>query len=290
MFSTLTERGAAATLDALSLGASDYVTKPANVGSVTASIQRIKEELLPRVKALGARRTSPTAAPASAAALRPGGPPVMHTAPAPPLSGFRSGGVDVVAIGSSTGGPNALADLIGALRPDWSVPIVITQHMPPMFTRLLAERLNNLGPLTVREAEPGMLVQAGHVYLAPGDFHMAVKRRGLGVEIALNQGPHEHSCRPAVDVLFRSVAQVYGAATLAVVLTGMGSDGLLGCEGIRAAGGRVLTQDEASSVVWGMPGFVTRAGLAYKTLPLDAIAAELGLTVKPELTAVKRPA
>jgi len=293
MFSTLTERGAEATLDALSLGASDYVTKPANVGSVTASIQRIKEQLLPRVKALGAKQAGlvmPAAAAAVPAFVRPTPAPVPAAAPPLRLPVTRPRGVDVLAIGCSTGGPNALAHVIGALRPDWSVPIVVTQHMPPMFTRLLAERLNNLGPLTVVEATAGMRVQPNHVYVAPGDFHMAVRRRGAGVEIALNQDAPEHSCRPAVDVLFRSVADVYGAGTLAVVLTGMGSDGLRGCESIHACGGRILTQDEASSVVWGMPGFVTRAGLACKTVPLDAIAAELALMVKPDVTVAKRPA
>lgn len=273
MFSTLTERGAAETLEALSLGASDYVTKPANVGSVALAQQRIRDELIPKVKAL-CRVAPPPApvaeprrvtAPATAPAPRP------TVAPTPASGGL----IEIVTIGVSTGGPNALAVLLPLLPANFPVPIVLVQHMPPMFTRLLAERLNTQSAITVVEAAGGEAIQPGTAYVAPGNFHLVLQRRGTSVVTALNQLPPENSCRPAVDPLFRSVAQIYGAATLGVVLTGMGQDGLRGSEDILAAGGKVLAQDEASSVVWGMPGFVVKAGLADRVLPLADIAVEV---------------
>jgi two-component system chemotaxis response regulator CheB len=304
MFSTLTERGAAATLDALALGASDYVTKPANVGSVTAAIAKIREELVPKVRALAgvpppggapaARPPAPSASPAPAAAPGAAGgrtPGTMTWASAALASGGARPGQafattpaaarigaerpSIVAIGVSTGGPNALAALLPALPGDLPVPVVIVQHMPPMFTRLLAERLHTQSKLTVVEGQAGMALQAGTVYIAPGDFHMELQASGASVLLRLVQTPPENSCRPAVDVLFRSVARTYGARVLGVILTGMGQDGLRGCETIHEAGGRVVVQDEATSIVWGMPGFVARAGLAEKVLPLDTIAAEI---------------
>jgi two-component system chemotaxis response regulator CheB len=181
----------------------------------------------------------------------------------------------VVAIGTSTGGPNALADVFAGLPADFPVPVVIVQHMPPMFTRLLAERLSVQSGLVVEEGRAGGVLRPGHVWLAPGDFHMAVARDGAQVRVRVDQGPPENSCRPAADVLFRSVAQVYGSAALAVVLTGMGQDGLRGCEAVRATGGQVIAQDEPTSVVWGMPGFVARAGLADRVLPLGLVAPEI---------------
>jgi two-component system chemotaxis response regulator CheB len=263
MFSTLTERGAISTLDALAAGASDYVTKPANVGSVTAGLDAVRRALIPKIKALAGRAPSPgrvfpspAAAPASAGA-------------------GRGAAVEIVAIGVSTGGPNALAAVLPALSSTLPVPIVIVQHMPPMFTRLLAERLDAQSALTVVEGRAGMPLRPGHVYVAPGDFHMTVHRQGFEVVIALNQQPPENSCRPAVDVLFRSVAATYRSGALGVVLTGMGQDGLRGSELIHEAGGQVIVQDEASSVVWGMPGFVARAGLASRVLPLNAIADDI---------------
>lgn len=281
MFSTLTERGGAATLEALSLGASDYVTKPANVGSVALAQQRIRDELIPKVKALCPRRPVPGAVPATPApvAARSVVAHIDSARPAarPPVVGPSSAGgaVDIITIGVSTGGPNALAVLLPQLPANLPVPIVLVQHMPPMFTRLLAERLAAQSRLRVVEAAGGEVLTPGCVYVAPGNYHMVVQRRGTHVETAINQLPPENSCRPAVDPLFRSVVQVYGNRTLGVVLTGMGQDGLRGSEEIRAAGGSVIAQDEASSVVWGMPGFVARAGLANRVLPLAEIAAEL---------------
>jgi len=262
MFSTLTERGANATIDALVAGASDYVTKPANVGSVGMAQQRVRDELIPKIKSLCRIAVRDHAA----------------TPPAERASGHAAadaGAVDVVAIGVSTGGPNALAGILPQLPKGFPVPIVLVQHMPPMFTRFLADRLNTESALHVQEAVAGDELMPGHVYIAPGDHHLMVQRNGRRIVTAINQQPPENSCRPAVDVLFRSVANVYGASALAVILTGMGQDGLLGCGAIKQRGGSVIVQDEATSVVWGMPGFVARAGLADCVLPLPSIADEI---------------
>jgi len=183
--------------------------------------------------------------------------------------------IDVVAIGTSTGGPNALAELIPQFPATFPVPIVIVQHMPPMFTRQLAERLNALTPLLVQEAREGKNLAAGQVWLAPGDYHMTVARRASDVVLAMNQRSPEQACRPSVDVLFRSVAETFGAHALAVVLTGMGADGTKGAQTIREAGGEVIVQDENTSVIWGMPGSVVAAGHADRICPLRLIAPEV---------------
>jgi len=271
MFSTLTELGATSTLEALSLGASDYVTKPSNTGSQEASAERVREQLIPKIKALVKR--APSTGPRSPLGKASTGPARTAVTTARPAA--RPQHVDVVTIGVSTGGPNALAALLPRLPADFPVPILIVQHMPPMFTRLLAERLDTTCALSVREAAEPSRIEPGQVWLAPGDYHLVVARRGTEVWTDLEQGAPENSCRPAVDVLFRSVAMTYGAGTLAVVLTGMGQDGLRGVEAVLAAGGRALAQDEETSVVWGMPGYVARAGLADRVLPLDVVANEL---------------
>jgi two-component system, chemotaxis family, protein-glutamate methylesterase/glutaminase len=178
-------------------------------------------------------------------------------------------------IGTSTGGPNALAELLRAFPADWTTPLLIVQHMPPQFTARLAERLSEQSQLRVREAAAGQLVSAAQAWVAPGDYHLLVRREGASIRLALNQEAPLHSCRPAVDVLFRSAAEVYGAGVLAVVLTGMGQDGLAGCERVRAVGGQVFVQDQASSIVWSMPGAVAKAGLADRTLPIDHLGHEI---------------
>ena len=260
MFSTLTERGAAITLEALAQGASDYMTKPTNSESLASAMERVRSELTAKIVSLAGRgRTGPALAKSPSPVRRRSGHPR----------------IDILAIGTSTGGPNALAEVIPHLPGDFPVPVVVVQHMPPLFTRLLAERLNSQSQLPVQEAEAGKMLVPGQVWIAPGNYHMTVARKGAGVSLNLNQDPPENSCRPAVDVLFRSVAQTYGANVLGVVMTGMGSDGARGAAHIRDAGGEVVVQDEASSVVWGMPGAVVEAGTADKICPLPEISVEI---------------
>ncbi len=259
MFSSLTERGAKATLDALARGASDYVTKPSVSRGSDGSREQVQEELIRKIKSLCAVR-------------------VPHPQPAPippPISSRSQSRIDVVAIGTSTGGPNALGVVMPQFPADFPVPIVIVQHMPPLFTRLLAERLNNLTRLEVREGKAGEKLQRGQVWIAPGDHHMTVVRSGTDFVLGINQDPQENSCRPAVDVLFRSVAHSYGANAMAVVLTGMGSDGTRGSADIRQAGGEIIVQDEPTSVVWGMPGSIVAASLADRIYPLAEIGPEV---------------
>jgi two-component system chemotaxis response regulator CheB len=280
MFSALTERGAEATLDALALGATDYFTKPSNTGGLDASLQVIREQLIPQIKALCARHAPATQ---SARLKIPNAPaPSLSAPPRPPAARPVPGPAQVLAIGASTGGPSALAEIFRRLRADFPVPIVIVQHMPPMFTRLLAERLSTEYAIPVQEAVPGAVLEPGKAWIAPGDYHMVVIRDGRQVRLQVQQEPPENSCRPAADVLLRSVAQVYGPNSLTVILTGMGQDGLRGCEFVREAGGRILAQDEATSVVWGMPGCVARAGLADRVLPISLIADEILRRVGPD--------
>ena len=257
-------------MDALTRGASDYVTKPSNVGKVTNSQATVKNELIRKIKALTGRQQAGSVS--STASLQK--PKVNSNVNLVKNSG-GSGPFDIVVIGVSTGGPNALAKVIPSLPKDFSAPILIVQHMPPMFTKLLAERLNAQSPLCICEAEAGMEIKAGHVYIAPGDFHLRVSGTRSKPMTALDQEQQENSCRPAVDPLFRSAAALYGPNVLAVVLTGMGQDGLEGCQHIRERGGTILVQDKASSVVWGMPGAVADGGLANQILPLEAIAQEI---------------
>jgi two-component system chemotaxis response regulator CheB len=269
MFSTLTARGAAATLDALALGANDYVTKPANVGSVSEALQRLRDELIPKIKHFCGNAPPAVAQPRPAAHAQAR----MSTPPAHlPAATQR---IDVVALGVSTGGPDALLKLVPNLPADLPVPILAVQHMPPIFTKLLADRLNAISHIRVQEAAPGDRPEPGGMWIAPGDFHLVAARNNGTCSLNTNQAPRENSCRPAVDVLFRSVVEAYGPHVLGVILTGMGQDGLRGCELIRQTGGRVIAQDEATSVVWGMPGFVARAGLANSVLPLGEIAGEI---------------
>ena len=279
MFSTLTERGAAATLDALTAGASDYVCKPANIGSVPEVLDTVRAQLLPKIKGLCRASRPSRSAPSSA--------------PRPAVLGLRSGAaaptgrVDVIAVGSSTGGPDALTSVLPALPADLPVPVVITQHMPPVFTRLFAQRLDAKCPLHVKEAEDGDAVVPGVVLVAPGDRHLELRQTGAGVRVRLSHAPPENFCRPAVDVMFRSAAAVYGEHVLGVVLTGMGSDGARGAEVLRRAGGEVVVQDQESSVVWGMPGAVIAAGHAHRVLPLRSVAGELALAAARARTAAR---
>ncbi|GIE97893.1 protein-glutamate methylesterase/protein-glutamine glutaminase [Paractinoplanes rishiriensis] len=303
MFSTLSAAGASATLEALSAGATDYVTKPSNVGSVNESIAAVREQLVPKIHALGGKRrpAAPSGPPARPGAASPGPPARPGAAPpragqppsgpgrpgAPPPGAARpakrgapGGRIDILAVGSSTGGPDALTKVLTGIPADFPVPIVVTQHMPPVFTKMFAERLDRSTPLRVVEAGDGMELTPGWAYIAPGDHHLVFHRRGTATLTQLSGAPPENSCRPAVDVMFRSVAQLYGASAYATVLTGMGHDGRGGAKVLRDAGAEVLAQDEATSVVWGMPGAVVGAGLADEILPLDRIAAFLVNRIK----------
>jgi two-component system chemotaxis response regulator CheB len=265
MFSTMTERGASATLEALSLGADDYVTKASNAGSLDISLANLRQQLIPKVRQFF-EMTRPEAL------FQPVPQPAFQSAPNRAVAPAATHtGRCAVGIGVSTGGPAALAKLVPQFPDRFRLPIFIVQHMPPLFTRLLAERLDTLTPLAVREAVAGEIPEAGHIYVAPGDHHMRVVNSASGPQIALDQAPPLNSCRPAVDALFSSLADVYGPAVVAVVLTGMGRDGMSGAEQLAARGAYILAQDEATSVVWGMPGAVVNAGVANEILPLDLV-------------------
>jgi two-component system chemotaxis response regulator CheB len=258
MFSTVTERGAEATIDSLALGASDYVAKPIEAGSYNAARDRIREALIPRIKALCRR-------------LPPGKQPAFFGTAKPLPRRNTSGRIELVVIGCSTGGPNALASVLPHFPRSFPVPVLIVQHMPPAFTRFLAQRMTSLCQLPVEEGVSGETLAPGRVWVAPGDYHMSVVRDCDADHIQLTQGAPENSCRPSVDVLFRSVAPLFPRHVLAVVLTGMGQDGLRGCHQLADAGASIIVQDEASSVVWGMPGSVAKAGLADAILPISEI-------------------
>ncbi len=259
MFSSLTEEGAVATMEALDLGANDFIAKPSARGQTSQTSDRIRNELKERIKALARAHTS-TGDNVSATTT-----PARRKVASTPLE------VKAIGIAISTGGPNALVELVGAVSPELPVPIFITQHMPPFFTRILADRLSSRGKLEVVEAQHGHRVVPGQVYIAPGDFHLEVTYEGDQVFTMLSQAAPENSCRPSADVMFRSLARVYGPNVLALVMTGMGADGQKGCEAIKRRGGIVLAQDEASSTVWGMPGAVVTAGLADEVLPLNKL-------------------
>ncbi len=267
VFSTHTTHGAATTLQALWHGASDYVAKP-TAPDYDSAVAQARRELMPRIRAFTRRdggRAVP-AGPVPGVALHPAS--LGKIEPPTPRAG-------VVAIGASTGGPRALAEVLGPLPADLGVPVLVVQHMPALFTRHLADGLAVQCELPVREAENGVALESGTVWIAPGDHHMSVVRDGPRLRLKLDQGSPENACRPSVNPLFRSVAAVFGQGSLGVVLTGMGQDGLEGAARIRESRGQVIVQDEASSVVWGMPGAVARAGHADKVLPLEDIAGEI---------------
>ncbi|MDF1793699.1 MAG: chemotaxis response regulator protein-glutamate methylesterase [Thalassobaculaceae bacterium] len=285
MASTLTARNADISLKAMSLGAKDYIPKPSSMRELSAA-EAFKRDLLEKVKTFGAarRRKSGGSAPGrprfSAERAGSGGEPrpvaTAATAAKPATAiQLRPAGrraPQVLCIGSSTGGPQALFKLLGSLPKTLRLPILLTQHMPATFTSILADHIKRSTGWDCAEATDGMPVQPGRVHLAPGDFHMLAERSASGVVLRLNQGPQENFCRPAVDPMLRSVVEAWGGQALTVILTGMGHDGQKGSEALINAGGTVIAQDEASSVVWGMPGAVARAGLCTAVLPLDQIA------------------
>jgi two-component system chemotaxis response regulator CheB len=303
MVSTFTRRSAETSLRALALGAADYIPKPESTREVTISVS-FRRELLEKVRALGHRRRSSARVPAPTL-VPPSEPlPAHHSDPRPArriskgtsddhlhhhgqspghnlahdqgaihLRSFALTQPRALLIGSSTGGPQALTALIAKLPAAVDrAPVLITQHMPPTFTTVMAEHLSRVGGRGAHEAEDGEPVLAGGIYVAPGGRHMRVVRNGNGVRIAIGDDDPIHFCKPSVDAMFSSAAAAWGAASLALVLTGMGTDGTRGANDIVAAGGSVIAQDEATSVVWGMPRSVAQAGLCSAVLPLDQIA------------------
>lgn len=294
MFSSLTYKGAQAAVMALTAGASDYVGKPTNTtGGIDDAFKVLEAELIPKIIGLAKRvksrrdregRADGTQQLPTSTILKPSitAMPLASTlisSLASKVSKVTSGVLakpaQAVCIGVSTGGPEALMQVFGTFNAPLSVPIFIVQHMPADFTALLAARLSATGVMTVKEAEEGEIALPGMVYIAPGGFHMILSRQGTKTIIHLNTEPPENSCRPAVDVLFRTAADVYGSGLLAVMLTGMGYDGLKGAQTIKEKGGQVIAQDEATSVIWGMPGAVVQAGLADGVLPIDKMADEI---------------
>lgn len=262
MVSNLTRRGAAVTVEALFLGASDYVTKASGQASRDDATSFLRDQLVPKVRALASAPGSRSPRPAATPPPRP-----RPSSTARPL--------EAVVIGSSTGGPNALASILGALPEDLPVPVLIVQHLPENFTAFLARRLDAICKLPVREAVSRTVAGPGEVWIAPGNRHLETRSTSRGVELVTGNGPMVNSCRPAADRLFATAADCWGAGTLAVVLTGMGQDGLEGCRTIRAAGGQIIAQDKGTSVVWGMPGQVAMAGLADAVLPVSEIGGEI---------------
>jgi two-component system chemotaxis response regulator CheB len=268
MASTVTRRNAEISLRALALGAADYVPKPETNRGVTTSLE-FRRELIAKIRHLGGRRRVGGRTPA----VRHVGTLIdRHNAPIK-LRPFAPVLPRVLLIGSSTGGPQALNTIFSRIGPVVdAVPVLITQHMPPMFTTILAEHLARSAERPAREAVDGEPIQPGTIYVAPGGRHMRVAQHNGTAVIALDDGPLVNFCRPAVDPLFASAAQVYGCSALALILTGMGTDGAIGAGDIAAAGGSVIAQDEATSVVWGMPGTAAHAGTCSAVLPLDEIA------------------
>jgi two-component system chemotaxis response regulator CheB len=274
MSSTLTQRNANVSLEALASGAADYIPKPTSRAELHQATD-FRRNLISKVKALAAARRGN-----EPGAATPGG-----RAPAPARAAVGAGGGDAIklrkpglirpralAIGSSTGGPKALFKLFESLKNTIRLPIFITQHMPPMFTMILADNLRRVSGAPCAEASDGEEVRDGHIYVAPGDHHMLVMGDAKAKYIRLNQDAPVHYCRPAVDPMFQSVAAAFDGIALGVVLTGMGSDGLNGARVLVQAGGTIIAQDEATSVVWGMPGVVAQGGVCSAVLPLDDIA------------------
>ena len=272
MASTLTEKNADISLRALQAGATDYVPKPTATREISGG-DVFKHELLEKIRQLGLVARRPASTP-NGVARDSDVKPVEKTAK--PLYEkaveLRSSGSikpRILAVGSSTGGPQALFKLFKDVRPDINLPVVVTQHMPATFTKILAEHISKASGWACTEAVDGEALQAGHIYVAPGNYHMTVEKSGSGMVIRTNQDPPENFCRPAVDPMLRSLATEFGGAVLTVILTGMGHDGREGSRVVVEAGGTIVAQDEASSVVWGMPGAVATAGLCEAVLPLN---------------------
>ncbi|MDQ8203334.1 chemotaxis-specific protein-glutamate methyltransferase CheB [Pelagicoccus sp. SDUM812003] len=286
LFGSGLARGGSMVLDGISAGAHDYLRKPSGHPLKDPEWACVETELIPMLARRAANLPRRPSKPDDRSPLleeepmvtleratRKVGDRIRNEVKAEEAKCAKRHGLPkIVCIGSSTGGPNALSDLFSQFPKRFPVPIVVTQHMPPMFTRMLAQRLNGLDTLVFHEGEEGMALEAGHVYIAPGGKHMTIRSDGGALRLGLNEEPPENSCRPAVDVMLRSVAETVGGAALVTILTGMGKDGFQGCRELVGLGATVFAQDEETSVVWGMPGYVASAGLADRVLPLSEIA------------------
>ncbi|HEY8311740.1 MAG TPA: chemotaxis-specific protein-glutamate methyltransferase CheB [Gemmatimonadaceae bacterium] len=259
--SSLTQESANVTMRALALGAVDYVYKPSTRGGGIFGVEAAATQVVAKIRAVAGPGTAGTATT-----------PINGTRHVQPPSGdFEP---QVLALAASTGGPNALAIVVSGLPRDFPLPVLVTQHMPPIFTTMFAQRLARESSLPCDEAHDGEALQPGRIYVAPGDHHLTVIGGGLTRSPALRitSDPPEHHCRPAADPMFRTAAQAFPNGVLAVVLTGMGDDGRRGCQAVAASGGRVIVQDETTSVVWGMPGSVVASGIPCSILPLRSIS------------------
>ncbi len=285
MASTLTKQGTATTIKALAIGAAGCIEKP-KANSATEAIQLLAAQVIPLVKSLSGRKAARAPRPVTDLSSTS-----KNTSPSSPVH-MRTREAclhkkpHVIVIGSSTGGPQALSRVMTQLSPKIQQPILVTQHMPAAFTPMLAEHIARDSKRPAKEAEDGETLQAGHIYVAPGNFHMYLQRQNLNVVVRLNQDPPEHYCRPSVNPLFRSAADVFGERVLAVMLTGMGEDGIEGTRQIYDRGGIVIAQDEATSVVWGMPGAVVKADLAHEVLPISEISHKISELAQQELIKV----
>lgn len=270
MFSTLTSRGAEQTIKALTLGATDYIPKPSaamDLNSVFEELTRKLKQFKPVIHLEKKNNAVPFSQ--EKVSITPARPPVI------PVASTSSRSVRVISIGVSTGGPDALLKIIPRLTKVNLPPVLIVQHMPPLFTKQLANQLNSQSKLNVLEGEEGMVIQAGHIYIAPGGRHMTIEKKGISEVLALNDNPPENFCRPAADVLFRSVAKIHGKYSLNLILTGMGRDGFEGMKELKSNGGYIIAQDQESCVVYGMPSYVVNANLADEVLPLNLIASRI---------------
>jgi two-component system chemotaxis response regulator CheB len=272
MASTLTRKNAEVSLRALQAGAADYLPKPSTTSELTGT-DAFQRELVEKVKALAkaARPSRPVARSTDAVAPARVASAGIYPKRTITLRKPSAALPRIIAIGSSTGGPQALLEVLRDMAASIKLPILITQHMPATFTTLLAEHIERATGVPCAEGKDGETISAGRIYLAPGNFHMVVERVGSGSVIRLNQDPAENFCRPAVDPMLRSMAGIYGSSLLTIILTGMGSDGRKGATEVVEAGGTVIAQDEATSVVWGMPGAVATSGLCSAVLPIKEI-------------------
>ncbi len=271
VFSSHTTRGSEAALDALSAGADDFIAKPTGPGSTIETVgAKIRDELLPKILQFDKTKQNPVTAAQTATSVTS----VRPCLPKRDLSVFRP---SAILIGSSTGGPPALETVLSQVKPSINIPIFIVQHMPALFTASLATRLQTKTGIPTAEAKPGEVVQLNKIYIAPGNYHLALKKSNSQIECEINQGPQRNSVRPAVDILFESAVEIYGPRAMGFILTGMGEDGLQGCRMIKDKGGGVMIQDKESCVVFGMPGAVFTNGCYDKIGGLVEIGNLIGL-------------